>query len=205
MAGPQRSTKWLSRSESTIVNIAIIGSQGDLAQALTNRLGQDHSVTCYGKDEFNFLDKTSIIALADQIHAADVIICCAGVFTDYDSWDMFTINAVAPVFLLEQLSVRLSTAHVILIGSHAAMWTSWPDITLTRLSYNVSKECLQSFVTGLAQGAGTNLTLSILNPSRFQSKLSNYQGYPVDYVVESVQTIINSNAPLLVVEYNTFK
>jgi NAD(P)-dependent dehydrogenase (short-subunit alcohol dehydrogenase family) len=187
------------------LNIAIIGSQGDLAQALTTTLGQEHSVLCYGKDEFNFLDKNSIIALADRIHTADVIICCAGVFADYDSWDMFTINTIAPVFLLERLATQKSNAHVIIVGSHSAMHTSWPGVTLTRLSYNVSKECLQSFVFGLAQSDNTNLTLSLLNPSRFQSKISAYSGYPINYVVESVQTIINSKASLLVVEYNNYK
>lgn len=187
------------------MNVAIIGSQGDLAQALATTLGQDHSVLCYGKDEFNFLDKNSIFALADRTHTADVIVCCAGVFVDYDSWDMFTINTLAPVFLLEQLASRKSNAHVVLIGSHSAMHTSWPGVELTRLSYNVSKECLQSFVVGLAQSDNTNLTLSLLNPSRFQSKISAYSGYPINYVVESVQTIINSKAPLLVVEYNNYK
>lgn len=187
------------------MNVVVLGSQGDLARALTHTLGQDHSVLCYGKDEFNFLDKNSIIALADRIYTADIIVCCVGVYNGYDSWDMFTVNTVAPIFLLEQLASRSSKAHVIAIGSHAAMWTSWPGIDLNRLSYNVSKECLQSFIVGLAQGNGTELTLSILNPSRFQSKISDYNGYPVDYVVESIQTIITSKVPLLVVEYNTYK
>jgi short-subunit dehydrogenase len=187
------------------MNVAIIGSQGDFAQALTKKLEKDHSVLCYGKNEFNFLNKNKIISLAKRIYMADVIICCAGVLADHDPWDMFTINTVAPAFLLEQLDARSSRSHVIMVGSHAAMWTSWPGIEFTRLTYNVSKECLQSFVVGLAHRNQTNLTLTVLNPSVFQSKMSNHNGYPVDVVVESVQTIINSKAPLLILEYNNFK
>jgi hypothetical protein len=187
------------------MNIAIIGSQGDLAVALSSAFHQDHSVLCYGKDHFNFLNKSSIIELANRIHTSDVIICCAGVCAEHDSWDMFTINSIAPMFLLEQLVNHKSTARVIMIGSHGAMWTSWPGIDFTRLTYNVSKECLQSFVIGISQGINTEITLTILNPSKFQSKLSNYRGFPIDYVVESVMAIINHKAPLLVVEYNTFK
>lgn len=187
------------------MEIAIIGSQGNLAKALAEELEKDHSVTCYGKNKFNFLNKNKIISLAKHIYTADIIICCVGVLADHDPWDMFTINTVAPAFLLEQLDARSSRSHVIMIGSHAAMWTSWPGIEFTRLIYNVSKESLQSFIVGLAQRGQTNLTLTVLNPSVFQSKMSDYNGYPLDIVVESVQTIINSKAPLLILEYNNFK
>ena len=187
------------------MNIAVIGNQGDLAVALTTSLQQDHLVTNYSKNEFNFLNKQSVIDLAERISSADVIICCAGVFSEHDSWDSYTINTVAPLFLLDRLTQLSSKAHFIMVGSHAAMWTSWPGINFARLVYNTSKQSIQSIVVGLAQSGQSSLTLTVINPSSFQSKMNNYQGYPIDQVVESVHSIITSSVPLLVVEYNNFK
>lgn len=189
----------------TRLNISIIGEHGDLAQALYNKLKTDHHVTCYGKDQYNFLNKEDITALADNIYQSDIIINCPGVFAYSDSWDMFTINAVAPVFLLEKLIENKSQAHVIIVGSHAAMWTSWPNISLERLSYNVSKETIQSFVTGLAQSDSSNLKLSVINPSRFQSKLNGYQGYSIDIIVDGIVHVIQAPTPILIYEYNNYQ
>jgi len=189
----------------TRLNISIIGEHGDLARALYNKLKTDHHVICYGKDQYNFLNKEDITALADNIYQSDIIISCPGVFTSSDSWDMFTINAVAPVFLLEKLIENKSQAHVIVVGSHAAMWTSWPTISLERLSYNVSKETIQSFVTGLAQSGSSNLKLSVINPSWFQNKLNEYQGYSIDIIVDGIVHVIQAPTPILIYEYNNYQ
>jgi short-subunit dehydrogenase len=188
----------------TSLNISIIGEHGDLAQALYNKLKTDHHVTCYGKDQYNFLNKEDITTLADNIYQSDIIISCPGVFTSSDSWDMFTINAVAPVFLLEKLIKNKSQAHVIVVGSHAAMWISWPDISLERLSYNISKETIQSFTTGLAHAGTSDLKLSVINPSRFQSKLNGYQGYSIDVIVDGIVHVIQAPTPILIYEYNNY-
>jgi short-subunit dehydrogenase len=187
------------------LNVSIIGANGDLARALSKKLITDHNVICYGKDKCNFLIKNEITALADKIYKSDIIISCPGVFTSDDSWDMFTINSIAPIFLLEKLVEKKSQAHVIIVGSHSAMWTSWPGISLERLSYNVSKETIQSFTIGLSQSGISNLKLSMFNPSRFQSKLNDYQGYPIDIIVDGIMHVIQAPTPILIYEYNNYQ
>jgi len=184
------------------LNVSIIGENGDLASALNKKLMTDHNVSCYGKDNYNFLNKDKIIALADKIYNSDIIVSCSGVATSDDSWDMFTINSIAPIFLLEKLIEKKSQAHVIIIGSHGAMWTSWPGISYMRLAYNVSKETIQSFTKGLSQANISSLKLSIFNPSSFQSNLNGYRGYPIDIIVNGIIHVIQSPVPLLVYEYN---
>ena len=191
--------------EDSKLNISIIGETGDLARALYHKLITDHHVVCYGKDQYNFLNKEDIASLVDHIHQSDIIINCPGIFASCDSWDMFTINAVAPVFLLEKLVEKKSQAHVIIVGSHGAMWTSWTGISLERLSYNVSKETIQSFTSGLSQSEISNLKLSVFNPCRFQSKLNGYQGYPINFIVDGIMHVINAPTPLLIYEYNNYK
>ena len=190
-------------AEGSELNVSIIGENGDLARALYNNLMIGHHVVCYGKDQYNFLNKEDIIALVDHVYQSDIIINCPGIFTSDDSWDMFTINAVAPTFLLEKLVEKKSRAHVIIIGSHSAMWSSWPSISLERLSYNVSKETIQSFVTGLEQSKKSNLKLTIFNPSRFKSKMSDHTGYPIESIVDAINYIIKSKVTPLVYELGT--
>jgi len=85
------------------------------------------------------------------------------------------------------------------------MWTSWPGISLERLSYNVSKETIQSFTIGLSQSGISNLKLSMFNPSRFQSKLNDYQGYPIDIIVDGIMHVIQAPTPILIYEYNNYQ
>jgi short-subunit dehydrogenase len=184
------------------LNVSIIGANGDLANAVYSNLQQDHLVTCYSKEQYDFRNKDDIVELSGKIHTDDVIISCVGI-VDEDSWDVFTVNTLAPVYLLEQLSKHNSKSHVIFVGSHGAMWTSWPGISINRLVYNTSKQSLQSFVTGLDQSGTTELTVSILNPTKFQSKMSANHGYDINIVVESINHIINS--PVLVYEYRNYK
>jgi len=180
--------------------VSIIGENGDLARALHKKLIPDYNVICYGKDKHNFLNKNEIITLVNNIHKSDIIISCSGIYTSEDSWDMFTINAVAPIFLLEKLIEKQSQAHVIIVGSHGAMWTSWPGIDLNRLAYNNSKSALQSYIEGLDHSAVSKLTLTIFNATRFQSQMSNYQGYPISNVVNIIKELITNLNPPLVYE-----
>lgn len=180
------------------MNIAVIGKHGDLAIELQNNL-TDHHVTAYSKDQYDFLNKNNIQHLAEQIYNNDVIICCSGVY-DQDAWTSYIINTVAPIYLLEKLTALNSSCHVILIGSHSAMWTSWPGIDLNRLSYNTSKSALQSFVEGLEHSELSKLKLTMFNTTKFQSEMSNYQGQPISHVVNIIKDLITNTTPPLVYE-----
>lgn len=184
------------------MNISIIGTNGTLARHLINHLNQKNLVTSYGKQDYDFLDKNSIEILSEKIKHSDIIINCAGV-NDLDTWDTFLINTVAPCYLLEKLIEKKSKSHFIMIGSHGAMWTSWPGITLNRLSYNSSKNSLQTFVQGLSQSSLSDMRLTLMNLSKFKSNMSNNQGYDIDVVVDAISYVINS--PILVCEFDNYR
>lgn len=185
------------------MQVMILGQQGSLAVALSNHLTNIHSVESIGKEESNFLSKQSVIALANKIHNNDVIISCAGSYNSLDSWDTITINAVAPMLLIEHLIKLKSTAHLILIGSHGAMWTSWPGISFERLTYNISKKTLQDIGTGITHSRCSTLKISIINLSKFESQLNGFTGATITDIVDVVNNIIDSPLPVLLYELET--
>ena len=182
------------------MNVSIIGESGGLANGLINTLSATHNVTSYSKDRFNFLHKDNVCKLADQICNSDIIICCAGVFDNVDTWDMYLINSVAPQFLLEQLSKKESKAHFIMMGSHSASWTSWPDASITRISYNNSKKSIQQFIESLAHSQSSGMKLTVVNLSKFQTKMSNYHGHAVSDIANTIENILDSKIPIILYE-----
>lgn len=179
--------------------ISIIGKSGSLSSALKKSLSVDNQVTCYSKDQINMLDAKSVIDNVDHIKDSDVIIVCSGTIND-SVRNMIDINASGPIQLLSELTDKKSTAQVILIGSHAATWTSWPGITMERLSYNVAKKFLVEFVTGLEHSELSNMKFTIYNVSKFQSSMSNDAGIPIEDVVDNISWIINQSNPPLIFE-----
>ena len=180
-------------------SMAIIGEVGFLANALTNRFQDNYVVTNYSKDQFDFRDNNAVDKLSKKIYLSDHIICCSGVFNS-PPWDMLTINALAPVSLLIKLTHLNCKSRIIITGSHSAMWTSWPDISLDRLCYNISKNWLQSAITGLAHSQQTQMLLTLLNISKFQSPVSNWTGKDINVVVDEFERILNNPVPPLLVE-----
>lgn len=180
--------------------IAIIGSSGGLASALKNDLSTHSEVIAYGKDEYNLLNKNEVDILAKEISTKDVIICCTGVFKGIDSWDMYTINAVAPIYLIEQLTLLKSTAQFIMIGSHSSTWTSWPGATFIRTTYNNSKKTLQGMIESIEHSSSSSMKLAILNPKKFNSKMSNYSGINIKEIVSIIKYIIEHKNYITVYE-----
>ena len=179
--------------------LAIIGSQGGLATALHKKFSEEYIVECFGKEQYNLTDVNDIDKLSEKISKFDVIINCAGVLNQ-DSWNTFIINAVAPARLIEQLTKHNSNAHLVLVGSHSSTWTSWPEISLERLWYNVSKETLESLVLGTNHSRGTKLKFTVFNPSRFQTPMRNFSGYSADIMVSAIEHIITTVPPPLIYE-----
>lgn len=179
--------------------MALIGSQGQLASSIINRYQDYYDIQAFGKDTYDIRDKTVVNNLAQQIVNADVIINCAGIFGQ-DAWDQLLVNTVAPMYLLSKLTELKCQSKFIQIGSHSAMWTSWPGIDINRLIYSVSKNCIQSAITGLSHSGTTKMSLTIINPSKFKSKMSNWDGYDVDVVIEYINFVINNANPPILLE-----
>lgn len=185
------------------MRVAIVGEQGGLASALRHNLA-GHFVTYYSKKEYDISQKDNVETLAAQIFDNDIIICCAGVHGQ-DGWDTFVTNIVGPAYLLECLTSHNSNARVIILGSHSASWTSWPGIDVSRLSYNNSKSALKHYVLGLEHSGNSNLKLTILNPTRFQTSMSDNTGYPIDVVIKAIDYIVNAEVPPLIYELGSYR
>ena len=46
------------------------------------------------------------------------------------------------------------------------------------------------------------MKLSIIHPTKFQSKMSNYSGYDINDIIKSIEHVINSNVSVIVYEIN---
>lgn len=183
--------------------ISILGKNSELALALQKKL-VDHQVTAYDQQDCDLTKKENIKSIVEKTYQTDVIIICSGVYKK-DCWDTYIVNLVGPAYFLEQLATYKSTAHVIVIGSHSQMWTSWPGIDLHRLSYNTSKNALQNYVSGIEQSNQSTLRLTMFNPTRFQSTMSDHTGYSIDIIVEAIESIIKLSVPPLIYEFGAFR
>jgi len=184
---------------SVLPKMALIGSQGQLVSYVKKYYQDSYNIQAFGQHQYDIRNKNVVDHLAEQIVGADVIINCAGLF-DQNVWDELLVNAVAPIYLLSKLTELQCQSKFIQIGSHSAMWTSWPGIDIDRLCYNVSKNCMQSAVTGLSHSGKTNMILTIINPSKFKSGMSNWEGHDVDTVIEYIDFVINSTNPPILIE-----
>lgn len=183
----------------SVPSMAIIGSQGHLASSLYQHYCNQYNIKMFGQHKFDLRNRTDIDSLADEISEFDIIINCAGIFCQ-DVWDELIVNATAPIYLLSRLAILKCCSRFVQIGSHSAMWTSWPGISVDRLCYNVSKNCVQTAITGLSHSKQTDMMISIINPSKFKSGMSNYEGYEITEVIEYVNFVINSSNPPLIIE-----
>ena len=179
--------------------MALIGSQGHLVSYVKKYYQDSYNIQAFGQHQYDIRNKNVVDHLAEQIVGADVIINCAGLF-DQNVWDELLVNAVAPIYLLSKLTELQCQSKFIQIGSHSAMWTSWPGIDIDRLCYNVSKNCMQSAVTGLSHSGKTNMLLTIINPSKFKSNMSNWEGHNINTVIEYIDFVINSTNPPVLIE-----
>lgn len=134
-----------------------------------------------------------------MISENDVVIICSGTMSGNIN-KIMKVNALGPIHLLDELTRQNCKAHVIVIGSHAATWTSWPGVSLDRLSYNIAKKCLMDYVLGLEQSDATDMRLTLFNVSRFQSVMSNYTGRSMDEVLDKIMWLVEQEHPPLVLE-----
>lgn len=179
--------------------MALIGSRGCLASSIRCYYQDSYSIQVFGQEQYDIRDRNIVDQLSKQIVNSDVIINCAGLLGP-DPWDELLVNAVAPIYLLTKLSESHCRSRFIQIGSHSAMWASWPGVKIDRLCYNVSKQCMQSAITGLSHSGKTNMLLTIINPSKFKSDMSNWDGYEVTAVIEYIDFVINSKNPPVLLE-----
>lgn len=178
--------------------VAVVGADGTLAQAVATAFS-NYKVSVFSRHNYDLRNVGDVELLATQLNTFDVIVYCPGVFVD-DAWNTFTINATAPAHLCNQLAQANCQAHVILVGSHSGMWTSWPNIDLPRLWYNLSKQSLTAIATGLSHSGNTKMTYTAFNPCKFKSSMSNYSGVDALVIADAIKSVAESPAPPVVYE-----
>jgi NAD(P)-dependent dehydrogenase (short-subunit alcohol dehydrogenase family) len=173
------------------MNLAIVGG-GNLAQAVTNAVQEQYSVTSFGRGHTDLVQKSQCDQLVTQLMSFDNILFTAGLYNT-DLWDMWTVNTVAPCYIISNLVNNNYTGNVIVISSHAANWTSWPGVDTNRLTYNNSKHAVSNFIKGVQQ-AGVVGRYSLLEPSQFQSRMSGDSGHTIETVVDAVKFLLTHPA-----------
>ena len=185
------------------LQIAIIGNHGTLVKALVETLN-DYQVSTFGRPTYDMKNKVDLEDLSKKLNRFDVIIYCAGVFNT-DAWETFTVNTVAPAYLCESLAKENCNAHIILVGSHSGTWTSWPNIEIQRLWYNLSKQSLTAVATGLSHSQQTGMRFTAFNPCKFASSMNNNieSQLGADDIALSIKNIIENPAPPVVYEMDS--
>jgi len=181
--------------------VAVIGASGTLAQALAHSFAE-YPVTVFGQPDYDMRDLNDIERLASQLNIFNVIIYCPGVLTA-NAWDTFSVNATAPAYLCELLATTDCQAHVIVIGSHSGMWTSWPGIDVSRLWYNISKQTLTATITALSHSGKTKMKYTVFNACKFKSSMSNHQGVDVEVIADAIKAVVKSPVPPVIYEMDS--
>lgn len=177
------------------MSVAILGS-GSLSTELQKLLPH---TTVFNKPQLDFLNQQSITDAVPKLINFSTIINCIGIYKGATN-DILQVNFLSPVTLTEQLIQHDYKGHLIMIGSHAATWTSWPGIAHDRLVYANSKLSLRNYMFGLAQSTITEMSITVVDLTKFKSKMSDYQGYDVESTAKLVTNVINQNIKILHVE-----
>lgn len=170
-------------------NIAVIGRTSVLAQCLHKKLLIAHDVILFGRSDFDFADPDSVHRLGTSLANFDLIINCAGLLTGTVS-QMYSVNTTGPITLLHRLQQLGCRARVIMIGSHGAMWPSWPGAEKSRILYNCTKLALQDFIVSFSHARCSEMQLCLFNASRFKSPMSGGTGHDVNTVAQQICDII---------------
>lgn len=169
------------------MNISIIGG-GDLARAFSQQT--KHTATIYSHCDYDIAVQTVCDQLVLKVMDSDAVIITAGVYGG-SVWNVWLVNTVAPSYLISELITKQYSGKIVVISSNAANWTSWPGSPVDRIVYNNSKHAISNFVYGVEHSGFGQFT--VLEPSRFQSKMSNYQGTDIDQVVQTLEYALSNS------------
>jgi NAD(P)-dependent dehydrogenase (short-subunit alcohol dehydrogenase family) len=170
--------------------IALIG-RSDLAEAF-EKAHADHEYTKFYRPEFDITVKHDCDRIVEQAQA-DVYLISAGLYHG-DAWTLWITNCVGPSYLAQRLYETKHQAHVIVISSLGSRWTSWPGIPDHRLTYNSAKHAVSAFAEALYQSGTSENRITVIEPGRFQSRLNDHTGMPIDRVVQVIDQVIHSDS-----------
>lgn len=136
------------------------------------------NVEIVGRPEYDLAVKADCDRLVAD-YQPSVVINTQGVFDSDDAWKTLQTNYVGVVYLTMEFYNKMSQGHIINISSAATLWTSYPNITESRLVYNISKEALSSFGRHFNRAIVDQdkpVSVSTIEIGKFNSRINNYSG-----------------------------
>jgi len=170
--------------------IAIIGNS-DLAHAYSDKYAEN-KYTWFTRPNYDVTKKQDCDNIVSNLGHQDVVLITCGI-VDSDIWNSILTNTIGPIYLTVKLSSLECQPHVIVVGSLGAEWRSWPGINLERLIYNNSKHMLSNFVKDFYHSQLNNCKLTVLEPGRFQSTMSDFTGAEIDNIVHMINYAIEAS------------
>ena len=174
--------------------LAIVGG-GTLAQAIAER--HTGNVQIYAHNIFDITNQEQCDQLVPELATYDSVVVTAGEIST-DVWSMWMTNTVGPCYLVGQLNDVARDQRIVVVSSYGARWTSWPDVTVARLTYNQSKRAVSEFVQGLVQ-RGSDNQLTVVEPSAFQSPMSGYCGATAKDMAHQVIGVLENSMHVITV------
>ena len=174
----------------TSKSVAIIGG-GELAREFQRVFSNKYTIDIIGHSQLDITYRDACDNIIDELLKYDVIIITVGILSE-NLWDVWMTNTVGPCYLTSVLNQHNLGQQIIVVSSFGASWTSWPGIDTDRLTYNTSKLALNEFLNGLTQQGSSQNKISVFEPSKFKTHLSNYQGAELLDVVVELEKIIDN-------------
>lgn len=168
--------------------LALVGG-GTLADAIHDLyIGY---VKIYSHSQFDIGCKSQCDALIPELVTYGSVIITAG-HMGTDHWGTWMTNTVGPCYLVGKLNEHAKKQRIIVVSSYGARWVSWPEISMDRLHYNMSKRAVSDFVNGLIQ-RGSDNQLTVVEPSKFQSPMSNNNGVRASEMAQQIINVLNNH------------
>ena len=174
-----------------MTKLAIIGG-GDLANAIKS------PSAIFSHSNFDISNKEQCDQLTVLLKDYDQILITAG-YHGPDVWNNWLVNTVGPAYIVSKLEELYAGKSVIVVTSYGGAWPAWPGISVERLTYNMSKSSCTEFMSGLVHSGAKN-KITILETSKFQSKMSNYTGMDINIVAKQIDALFNSDAHIVKVQ-----
>jgi NAD(P)-dependent dehydrogenase (short-subunit alcohol dehydrogenase family) len=168
--------------------IAIVGG-GELAQAFVKHYQDQFNIDVIGHGQFDISNQISCDQFIPKLVNYDAVIITAAI-NDADLWKIWQVNTVGPCYLVAGLNDLATNQRIVVVSSHGASWFSWPEIPTARLNYNATKLALNNFLSGLIQQGGTTNKITVFEPARFKTHLSDYQGAEVEVVADQLYNVL---------------
>lgn len=152
----------------------IILGNSNLGAAIQSRCPEFEII---GRPEYDLASKHDCDRVVID-HTPDIVINTVALNESHDAWEILSTNYVSSVYLTLSWLKKMSRGHIINISSASSYWTSWPDISDGRLSYNISKEALSLFGKHVNRKIvdSSDVIISTVELGSFSSKFNGYTG-----------------------------